>query len=99
MGDSGLAHQVGTFSGCADDLRIGGILQVVHMRDRLIAWSASLYRIGSGSQVYVSFLEVFPESHGDAVDDEHFFSSIDGRSIKEDHPYFRGHATGMRPRA
>ena len=25
-------------------------------------------------------------SHGDAVDDEHCFSSSDGQSVKEDHP-------------
>ena len=36
-------------------------------------------------------------SHRDTVDDEHCFSSSDGRSVREDHPDFRGHATGMRP--
>ena len=49
------------------------------------------------SQVYDSFLGEFPESLGDAVDDEHCFSSTDGRSVREDHPDFRGHATGIRP--
>ena len=43
------------------------------------------------------FLGEFPESHGDAVDDEHCFSSTDGWSVRDDHPDFRGHATGMRP--
>ena len=43
------------------------------------------------------FLEEFPTSHKDTVDDEHCFSSPDGRSVGEDHPDFRGHATGMRP--
>ena len=37
--------------------------------------------------------------HGDIVDDEHNFSSPEGRSVKEDHPDFGGHATGMRPRS
>ena len=32
-------------------------------------------------------------SHGNTVDDEHCFSSPDGRSIEEEHPNFRGHAT------
>ena len=36
--------------------------------------------------------------HGNTVDDEHYFSSSDGQSVREDHPDFRGHATGMRPR-
>ena len=40
------------FSGCADDLHFGGILQVVHTRDYLVAWSASIHSIRSGSQVY-----------------------------------------------
>ena len=35
-------------------------------------------------------------SHRDTIDDEHCFSSLDGRSIKEDHLDFRGHVTGMR---
>ena len=29
MGYYGMTYQVGTFSGCADDLHTGGILQVV----------------------------------------------------------------------
>ena len=37
MGDSGPAHEVGTFSSCADDLLIGEILPVVHSRDSPIA--------------------------------------------------------------
>ena len=36
-------------------------------------------------------------SHGNTVDDEHCFSSLDGRSIREDHSDFKGHATSMRP--
>ena len=44
-------------------------------------------------------LEEFPESHGDTVDDEHCLSSLDGRSVREDHSNFRGHASGMHPRS
>ena len=36
-------------------------------------------------------------SHGDTVDNEHNFSSPDKRSVKEDYPDVRGHATGMHP--
>ena len=43
------------------------------------------------------FLGEFLASHGDTVDDEHNFSFPDGRSIREDHPDVRGHATGMCP--
>ena len=99
MGDSGPAHQVGTFSGCADDLHTGGILQVIHTRDRPITWSVSLYRIRPGSQVYDTLLEEFLESHGNTVDDEHCFSSTDRRPIGDDHIGFGGHTTGMCPRS
>ena len=43
------------------------------------------------------FLGEFPTSHENTVDDEHCFSSSEERSVGEDHPDFRGHATGMRP--
>ena len=33
---------------------------------------------------------------GTHVDDEHYFSSSDERSVREDHPDFRGHATSTR---
>ena len=36
-------------------------------------------------------------NHGNIVDDEHNFSSPNGRSVREDHPDVRGHATGIRP--
>ena len=55
--------------------------------------------IGSRSQVYDSFLEEFPESRRDTIDDEHCFSSLNGQSIGEDHPNFRGHATTMRSKS
>ena len=67
------------------------------MRDCIVTWSTSIYSIESGSQVYGSFLEELPASHGDTVDDEPYLSSPDGRSVEDDHPEFRGHATGMHP--
>ena len=95
MGDSGPTYQVGTLFGGANDLHVGGILQVVYIRDCPVTWSASLYSIEPRSQVYSSFLGEFPTSHGNTVDDEHCFSSSNGRSIREDHLDFRGHATSM----
>ena len=56
-----------------------------------------IHSIGSGSQVYDSFLEKFPRIHGDTIDDEQNLSSPDGWSIREDYPDFGGHATGIRP--
>ena len=99
MGDSGPAHQVGTFSGYANDLHTRGILQVIHTRERLITWSASLYCIKPGSQVYDSLLEEFPDSHGNTVDDEHCFSSTYRRPVEEDHTGFDGRTMGMRPKS
>ena len=96
MGYSGPTHQVGTFSGCADDLHTGGILQVVYTGDSTVAWSSSLHSIGSGSSVYGSVLEEFLEGHGDAAFDEYRFSSSDGWSISADYSDFRGHAMSMR---
>ena len=46
MGDSGLAHEVGTFSGRADDIRLGEILPVVHSRDSLATWSTGIHSVG-----------------------------------------------------
>ena len=80
-----------------DNLHSRGIQQVVYTGDCPITWSTSIYCIGSGSQVYSSFLKEFLESHGGTVDDEHCFSSLDKRSVIEDHQYFRGHASGMCP--
>ena len=81
MGYSGPTHQVGTFSGHADDLHIEGILQVLYTGDSTVAWSASLHSIGSGSSVYGSVLEEFLEGLGDTTIDEYHFSSSDGWSI------------------
>ena len=69
------------------------------MGDYSVAWGTSIYSIVSGSQVYNSFLEEYPTSHGDTIDDEHCFSSSDERLVGEDHPDFIRHATGMRPRS
>ena len=71
-----------------DDLHIGGILQVIHTRDRPVTWSASLYHIRLGSQVYDSLLEEFLDSHVNTIDDEHFFSSTDKGPVREDHTGF-----------
>ena len=60
------------------------------MRDCSITRSTSIYSIISGSQVYDSFFEEFPVSHGDIVDDEHCFSSPDEQSFGEDHSDFKG---------
>ena len=71
-------------------------MQVICTGDFSITWSASIYSVGSGSQVYSSLLGKISTSHGDTVDDEHNFSSLDRRSVIEDHPDFRGHSTSMR---
>ena len=73
MGYYGLTYQVGTFSGCADDLHTEGILQVVCSGDSPVTWSVSFHSIRSGSPVHDSLLEEFLEGHGDTVDDEHHF--------------------------
>ena len=45
MGDSGPAHEVGTFSSRMDDLHIGEILPVVHSRDSPATWSISIHSV------------------------------------------------------
>ena len=72
-------------------------MQVVHTEDCPVTWSTSISNIGSGSQIYGSFLEEFPASHEDTVGDEHCFSSLDGQSVRKDHPDLRGHAMCMHP--
>ena len=72
-------------------------MQIIHTRDYPVSWSASIYSIRPRSQIYDSFFGEFPESHGDTVDDEHDFSSPNGRLIIKDHPNVRGPATNMRP--
>ena len=51
---------------------------------------------GSGSSVYSSVLEEFPEGHGDIAVDEYRFSSSDRWSIRVDYSNFKGHAVSMR---
>ena len=46
MGDSGPAHEVGTFSSRADDLLLGEILPVIHSRDSPATWSNSIHSVG-----------------------------------------------------
>ena len=41
------------------------------------------------------FWQSFQRAIG-TVDNEHCFSFPDGRSVRENHPDFRGHASGMR---
>ena len=40
------AHEVGTFPSRADDLHIGGILQVVYSRDHPTTWSTNIHSVG-----------------------------------------------------
>ena len=56
MGDSGPAHEVGTFSSRADDLNIEEILPVVYSRDCSTAWSASIHSVGQRPKVYNALL-------------------------------------------
>ena len=46
MDDSGLTHEVGTFSSPSDDLHIGDILLVIHSRDSPATWSTSIHSVG-----------------------------------------------------
>ena len=71
-------------------------MQVVYTGDSMIAWSSSLHSIESGSSVYGSILEKFPEGHGDTALDEYRFSSSDEWSIRADYSDFRGHAVSKR---
>ena len=69
------------------------------MGDCPVTWNVRIHNLGLGSQVYGPFLGEFPTSHGDTVDDEHNFSSPDGRSVGENHPDVRGYAASMRSRS
>ena len=70
-------------------------MHVVYTGDSTIAWSSSLHSIGSGSSVYGSVLEEFPEGHGDTAFDEYRFSSLDEWSNRSDYSDFGGHAASM----
>ena len=45
IGDSGPAHEVGTFSNRANDLCLGEILPIVHSRDSRATWSTSIHSV------------------------------------------------------
>ena len=81
MGDSGLAHEVGTFSSRADDLRLGEILLVVYSRDSPVTLSTSIHSVGQGPQVYGALLEEFPKGYGHTTDDEYSFPPSDRWSV------------------
>ena len=65
MGDSGPAHEVGTFPNCADDLHTGGILHVVHSRDRPATWGTGIHSVGKKPEVHGTLLKEFPKGYGD----------------------------------
>ena len=77
MGDSGLAHKVGTFFSYTDDLHTRGILSVVYQRDRPATWSASIHSVGQKPKVYSAHLEEFPKGYGDTADHEYNFPPTD----------------------
>ena len=81
MGNSGPAHEVGTFSSRADDLLIGEILPVVHSRDSPVTWSTSIHSVGYGPKVYSALLEEFPKGYGNTADDEYSFPPSDRWSV------------------
>ena len=81
MGDSGPAHEVGTFSSLADDLHIGEILPVIHSRDSPATWSTSIHSVGKGPEVYSSLLEEFSKDYGHTTDDEYNFPLSDRWSV------------------
>ena len=90
MGDSGPAHEVGTFASRADDLHIGEILPIVHSRDSPATWSTSIHSIGA-------LLEELPKGYGHKADHEYSFPPTNRWSVREDYTGVRGHATSMRP--
>ena len=97
MGDSGLAHEVGTFPSRADDLHTKGILPVVHPRDHPDTWIANIHSVGQRLEVYSALLEEFPKGYGDMTEHEYSLSPADRWSIGEDHTGVRGHAASMCP--
>ena len=97
MGDSGLAHEVGTFSSHANDLHVGEILPIVHSRDSPATWSANIHSVIYGPEVYSAFLEEFPKGYGHTANHEYSFPPTDGWSIREDYTSVRGHAANKRP--
>ena len=97
MGDNGPAHEVSTFFSGADDLHTGGILSVVHPRDRLATWSANIHSVGQRPEIYSTILKELPKGYGDPVDHEYSLPPTNRRSVGEDHTGVRGHVASMRP--
>ena len=91
MGNSGPAHEVGTFSSRADNLHIREILPV---RDRSTTWSTSIHSVGKRLEVYDA---LFPKGYRHTANHEYSFPPIDGWSVRKDHTSVRGHAASMRP--
>ena len=81
MGDSGPAHEVGTFFSRADDLHLGEILPVVYSRDSPVTWSTGIHSIGWGPEIYNTLLEEFPKGYGHTADHEYSFPPTDGWSV------------------
>ena len=79
MGDSGPVYEVGTFPSHANDLHTGGILPVVHPRDRLATWSSSIHSVRQRPEVYSVCLEEFPKGYGDTTDHEYSLPPTDRR--------------------
>ena len=96
MGDSGPAHEVGTFLSRADDLHIGEILPVVYPRDHSAAWCTSIHSVGQRPEVYNALLEEFPKGYGHTADHEYSFPPTDRWSVRDDHTSVIGHAASMR---
>ena len=97
MGDSGPAHEVGTFSSRADDLHIREILLVIHLRDSPATWSTSIHSVRYRPEVYDALLEEFPKGYRHTGYHEYRFPPADGWSIREDYTGVKGHAASMRP--
>ena len=99
MGDRRPTHEVGIFPSRVNDLHTGGILPVVHLRDRSATWSASIHSVEQRLEVYNALLEEFPKGYGDTADHEYSLSPTDIWSVIEDHIGVRGHAASMRPKS
>ena len=97
MGGSRPAHEVGTFPSRADDLHTGGILLVVHPRDRPATWSASIHSAEQRPEVYNALLEEFLKGYGGMADHEYNLPPTHRWSVREGHTGVRGHAGSMRP--
>ena len=85
MGDSGSAHEVGTFSSRADDLHIGEIRPVVYSRNRPSTWSTSIHSVEHKPEVYSALLEGFLKGYGNTTDHEYNLPPTDRWSIREDY--------------